>query len=315
MSIEIAYNDLERYAVVDKNVIMDVSLSCEARLLYVYLVSHGKGWKIQRSVLVEYLGSDHRVRKATGELKEAGLVEITKQYDEKTRKILSDKWRIFSATNRSPHVDNPHVDPGLDKQEKSTCMPDPHEAQNHMRELPTCGDSPRVAQTTCIKNTKGFKNTDLLKNPNPMPENEKPTPAKKTKAPKSIPTYRPEDFERFWRAYPDGYRQERPEAVAAWDDMQLDDETIEAIVADIEARKASYPKWRPDPRDGKTFIPAPHRYLRKGRWTDEWRVKGGLPALPAAPVALTKQQQIRASNQAVIDSFRNKSQDGRVHGL
>lgn len=281
--IEITYNDLDRFVVVDKNVIMNNSLSCEARLLYVYLVSHGKGWKIIRNVLIEFLGSDHRVRKATKELKDAGLISISKVFDRATGKVLGDNWKIFSSQNLAPRVDNQHKD------------------ENHVYEIPTCGDSPHVADSTRIKNTKGFKNKDLLRSPSATedhgqvdqldlidyfgldqenqessreeskqtpfnqqqnPDAQKTIPRSEAPLPKSV-----EDrFDDFWSQYPIKERKEgcRKE----WRKLKLKHSDVDAILHDISKRKMNFERWKT-----KRFILHPLTYLKDKCWNDEWEAQ------------------------------------------
>ena len=69
-------------------------------------------------------------------------------------------------------------------------------------------------------------------------------------------------FAAFWTAYP--RRVSKPAAAKAWKAKKLD-QYLEAILEDIERRKADAGQWT-EPK----FIPHPATYLNQRRWEDEW---------------------------------------------
>ena len=80
---------------------------------------------------------------------------------------------------------------------------------------------------------------------------------KKTRKSKSVPTWKPERFEKFWAYYP--RHEDRVAAVRAWDKLKPDDATLAAMGQALERQKGT-PGW-----------PAPYacRYLSHRRWEDE----------------------------------------------
>ena len=64
------------YTKVPNTVIRDNSLTCEARLLYCYMLSMEDGWKFYRSAMASAIGvSRQKLNRVVSELVDAGLVE------------------------------------------------------------------------------------------------------------------------------------------------------------------------------------------------------------------------------------------------
>ncbi len=97
---------------------------------------------------------------------------------------------------------------------------------------------------------------------------------KKGRKRKSVPTWKPERFEKFWAYYP--RHEDRVAAVREWDRLKPDDATLAAMGQALERQKAT-PGW-----------PAPYacRYLSHRRWEDE------APAAPAetAPTLTAREE-------------------------
>lgn len=87
------------------------------------------------------------------------------------------------------------------------------------------------------------------------------TPKRKRRATKSAPDYRPGTFARFWAAYPRG--EDKQGAIAAWDELKPDDETMLAMSRALVRQKASE-EWQRG-----IGIPYAVRWLRRRRWEDE----------------------------------------------
>ena len=82
------------YTKVPNTVIRDNSLTCEARLLYCYMLSMEEGWKFYRSAMASAIGvSRQKLNRVVSELVDAGLVERKGQD--------RGKGGIFSAVNYS----------------------------------------------------------------------------------------------------------------------------------------------------------------------------------------------------------------------
>lgn len=74
----------------------------------------------------------------------------------------------------------------------------------------------------------------------------------------------PEEFTRFWNAYPSDRRKGRQEAIAAWRSLRLTPAQVEQVTRSLASWTAS-PDWRKE--NGK-YIPWPQKFLRKRRWEE-----------------------------------------------
>ena len=92
-------------------------------------------------------------------------------------------------------------------------------------------------------------------------ESNTPPKRKRRRSTKSVPDYEPELFERFWAAYPRG--EDRQGAVAEWDSLRPDRETMMAMSRALVRQKASE-EWQRG-----IGIPYAVRWLRRRRWEDE----------------------------------------------
>jgi len=82
----------EGFVMTPRVIFMRDDLSLAARALYGYLNSNISRWEIKRKVLESFLGSDHLVRKATKELKDADLLEIKNKLHPETKQFCGKKW-------------------------------------------------------------------------------------------------------------------------------------------------------------------------------------------------------------------------------
>lgn len=94
-----------------------------------------------------------------------------------------------------------------------------------------------------------------------MSESDTPPKRKRRRSTKSVPDYEPELFERFWAAYPRG--EDRQGAVAEWDSLRPDRETMMAMSRALVRQRASE-EWQRG-----IGIPYAVRWLRRRRWEDE----------------------------------------------
>ena len=92
-------------------------------------------------------------------------------------------------------------------------------------------------------------------------ESNTPPKRKRRRSTKSVPDYEPELSERFWAAFPRG--EDRQGAVAEWDSLRPDRETMLAMSRALVRQKASE-EWQRG-----IGIPYAVRWLRRRRWEDE----------------------------------------------
>ena len=77
----------------------------------------------------------------------------------------------------------------------------------------------------------------------------------------STPTWKPECFERFWKAYPNGAG--RKAAVRAWDKLKPDDELLKLMSQTLEKDMRSE-QWR------RGIIPHASTWLNSEPWNDDY---------------------------------------------
>lgn len=91
-----------------------------------------------------------------------------------------------------------------------------------------------------------------------------PQKESRKRAPKSVPTWKPERFEAFWGFYRENARgEDRMSAVKEWDKLQPDDALIDTIA---KALKRQVKAWA---ADGGIGVPYACRYLKNRRWEDK----------------------------------------------
>lgn len=133
------------------------------------------------------------------------------------------------------------------------------------------------------------QNNKIINNKNtPLPPkgdavSEKP---KRVRRGKSVPSWQPEKFEGFWRAYPRD--EDRAKAVEQWDKLPQDMELMDRLGGSEEALLLEISrglKRHLESREWKENIGIPHafRWLRDRRWTE--KQKGAAhPAPGSAPL-------------------------------
>ena len=133
----------------------------------------------------------------------------------------------------------------------------------------------------------GENNTSIEYIPPIVPQGgqpEKPKEPKRKRAPRSVPTWKPERFEAFWKFYP--RHEDRVSAVREWDRLKPEDDLIDTIARALK-RQVGDKDWA---------VPYACRYLRNQRWLDE------LPPKDSPPVAARPQaRQLTSWHTEVID--------------
>lgn len=97
--------------------------------------------------------------------------------------------------------------------------------------------------------------------------NNPPTPqrgkgVRRRKEPRAAPDWKPDRFDGFWKFYPKEGRQNKQDAMDAWDKLRPDDELIDRIARALVKLKATE-KWCRG-----IGIPYVATFLRNARWAD-----------------------------------------------
>ena len=151
-----------------------------------------------------------------------------------------------------------------------------------------------IVHTPPDKNV-GENDTSIEQIPPIVPQGgqpEKPKEPKRKRAPKSVPTWKPERFEAFWAYYP--RHEDRVSAVREWDRLKPEDALIDTIARALK-RQVQNKDWA---------VPYACRYLRNQRWLDELPKDG--KAAPARPQA----KQLTGWHTEIVDGEEVMVPDG-----
>ena len=224
------------WAVIPAAVRYDKDLPPNAKLLYgeVTALADKRGYCYARnSYFVELFGlSERSITRLLAILVDRGYLHIDVVRDEETQEVL--ERRIYAVYDRSGDVPPP---------------PD------------------NFVGTPPDKNG-GENNTSIDHIPPIVPQGGQ----RKKKRPKSIPSWKPERFEKFWSFYP--RHEDRVSAVREWDRLKPSDQLIDEIARAL--------LWQTKDKDWAT--PYACRYLKNQRWMDE-PSKPSVPQPPSRPAA------------------------------
>ena len=164
----------------------------------------------------------------------------------------------------------------------------------------------RVAQGR-LKAGSSIKNReDKNREDTPIPPQgdlDKSTKPQNRKTPESVAKHLPERFEEWYATYP--RKEGRADAVKAWDTPRLSEEQAKAVTQQTTERACHDPQW-----SDEQYVPMPAGYLRKRRWSDDWRSRVKPKAKPRTESAQAKadreaqeqfSREIEAAKQQPVD--------------
>lgn len=219
--------------------------------LYVYLCSLPETWQPNAKHLMKHTGySKDKIYRLLNRLEELGLM---------TAQEIRDKGR-FSIYRYTVHLDfqilpcPENQDTGISPcpEKPDTEKPDTENQDAYKIKRVENKDNKNIYIPDFEKSGTESKNNDLEK-----PEKTKPARSTKTDYKKDS------RFMRFYNAYPK--KVDPHDAYKAFKSIiGNDDELLEKVLADIEARKESHSQWQ-----DRRFIKYPAVYLRKGEYESE----------------------------------------------
>lgn len=257
------------YVVIPSVVQMDTELPISARMLYGIIT-----WKCNRRAftwannreLGEAMGiSAKRVSALLSLLEQRGHIETEIEYRDGTREVVRRYiYPIMRSSKGILRADPPPKNRGTPPSE---CAYPPSEIGEPplKNEEVICNIKNKIKINTPYSPPAGDAPAD-----DPKPEDKPKPQTKRTRKKASVPTYAPDRFEQFWRAYPGG--GSRLKAVAAWDALAPSDELIDKMALALRRQMRSR-MWQ----EG-VGIPHASTWLNQQRWTDK---------LPEAPPAQT----------------------------
>lgn len=242
------------YTVLPNGILRDTGLSLKTKGLFAIILSLPEDWDYSVAGLATVAGCGRdAIRSALGEMEQAGYLKRTRSHGEdgKFAGVIYDIRDVAAPLSENPTME-----------EEAPLSGKPTSAE------PTL-EKPSSENPTQLN--KDILNKDLI-NPHSPPLGDKPQ--RKKRRPKAAPTWHPERFEGFWRAYPRD--EDRAKAVEQWDKLPEDQALVkrygseEALLHDIAVglkRHLDCEDWR----EGRG-IPYAFRWLRDRRWTEKRKI-------------------------------------------
>ena len=242
------------YTVLPNGILRDTGLSLKTKGLFAIILSLPETWDYSVAGLATVAGCGRdAIRSALGEMETAGYLRRTRSHGEdgKFAGVIYDIRDVAAPLSENPTME-----------EEAPLSGKPTSAE------PTL-EKPSSENPTQLN--KDISNKDLI-NPHSPPPGD--MPQRKKRRPKSAPTWQPERFEGFWRAYPRD--EDRAKAVEQWDKLPEDKALVErygseaALLHDIAVglkRHLECEDWR----EGRG-IPYAFRWLRDRRWTEKRKI-------------------------------------------
>ena len=242
------------YTVLPNGILRDTGLSLKTKGLFAIILSLPEDWDYSVAGLATVAGCGRdAIRSALGEMETAGYLRRTRSHGEdgKFAGVIYDIRDVAAPLSENPTME-----------EDAPLSGKPTSAE------PTL-EKPSSENPTQLN--KELQSKDLI-NPHSPPEGDKSQ--RKKRRSKSAPTWQPERFEGFWKAYPRD--EDRAKAVEQWDKLPEDQALVkrygseEALLHDIAVglkRHLDCEDWR----EGRG-IPYAFRWLRDRRWTEKRKI-------------------------------------------
>ena len=239
------------YTVLPNGILRDTGLSLKTKGLFAIILSLPEDWDYSVAGLATVAGCGRdAIRSALGEMEQAGYLIRTRSHGEggKFSGVIYDIRDMAAPLSENPTME-----------ENAPLSGKPTSAE------PTL-EKPSTENPTQLN--KELQSKDLI-NPHSPPPGDRPQ--RKKRRSKSTPTWQPERFEGFWRAYPRD--EDRAKAVEQWDKLPEDKTLVArygseaALLHDIAVglkRHLDCEDWR----EGRG-IPYAFRWLRDRRWTEK----------------------------------------------
>lgn len=257
------------YTVMANHHLRDERLSLKSKGLLSLILSLPDDWRISIDGMTQFSadGKD-AIRSAIRELTDAGYITRAQTHSEAGTfsgyDYIVHETPVASPSSGFPTMEKPTTEnpttenPTLRNTEELSTIP-PIVPQSDAD-----GGNPSVSLAADTSPVRGGKEGETGE-----AEGGELPKRKRRRSTKSVPDYEPELFERFWAAYPRG--EDRQGAVAEWDSLRPDRETMLAMSRALVRQKASE-EWRRG-----IGIPYAVRWLRRRRWEDEIKAPAPQP--------------------------------------
>ena len=256
------------YTVMANHHLRDERLSLKSKGLLSVILSLPDDWRISIEGMTQFSadGKD-AIRSAIRELTDAGYITRAQTHSEAGTfsgyDYVVHETPVASPSSGFPTMEKPTTgnptteNPTLRNTERLSTIP-PIVPQSDAD-----GANPSVSLAADTSPVRGGKEGEKGEagERGDVSDSDTPPKRKRRRSNKAVPDYKPELFERFWAAYPRG--EDRQGAVAEWDSLRPDHETMLAMSRALVRQKASE-EWQRG-----IGIPYAVRWLRRRRWEDE----------------------------------------------
>ena len=257
------------YTVMANHHLRDERLSLKSKGLLSLILSLPDDWRISIEGMTQF-SSDGKdaIRSAIRELTDAGYITRAQTHSEAGTfsgyDYIVHETPVASPSSGFPTMENPTTE------NPTTENPTLRNTDRLSTDIPPIvpqsdadGGNPSVSLAADTSPVRGGKEGEKGEagEDGDVSESDTPPKRKRRRSTKSVPDYEPELFERFWAAYPRG--EDRQGAVAEWDSLRPDRETMLAMSRALVRQKASE-EWQRG-----IGIPYAVRWLRRRRWEDE----------------------------------------------
>ena len=245
------------YTVMANHHLRDERLSLKSKGLLSVILSLPDDWRISIEGMTQFSadGKD-AIRSAIRELTDAGYITRAQTHSEAGTfsgyDYIVHETPVASPSSGFPTMEKPTTEnPTLRNTDRLSTNIPPIVPQSDAD-----GGNPSVSLAADTSPDRGGKEGETGES-----EGGELPKRKRRISTKSVPDYEPELFERFWAAYPRG--EDRQGAVAEWDSLRPDRETMLAMSRALVRQRASE-EWQRG-----IGIPYAVRWLRRRRWEDE----------------------------------------------
>lgn len=257
------------YTVMANHHLRDERLSLKSKGLLSLILSLPDDWRISIEGMTQFSadGKD-AIRSAIRELTDAGYITRAQTHSEAGTfsgyDYIVHETPVASPSSGFPTMEKPTTEnPTQRNTERLSTIPPivPHEGDvgdDNPSVSGAAADSPTPLSAACggISPRRGESALCTRE-----PQSAETPKRKRRRSNKAVPDYEPELFERFWAAYPRG--EDRQGAVAEWDSLRPDRETMLAMSRALVRQRASE-EWQRG-----IGIPYAVWWLRRRRWEDE----------------------------------------------
>lgn len=263
------------YTNVKNDLIWDNRLRLQTRFALIAMLSLPDDWDYSiRGMAAKLEVSKDTMARMLKELEEAGYLKRKTQEHAASGQFGRARYILTDVPNDFGSEDEAEAD--------STDQPEGESG-------PPCPDLPYTV-SPYTKNSPQQNNKEQTNKQDPPTVPQGGQGGKRKRAPKSVPQWKPERFEKFWAYYP--RHEDRVSAVREWNRLKPGDELIDAIARAL--------LWQTRTEDW----PAPYacRYLRNQRWLDEPpKPKGQAPRAPAQGLSGWHYEEIDGEKVLVVD--------------